>query len=121
MNNEMKIRIRKDLSPLSKPELVEMILFLMETTTVASRYTLTSGYDVPDLVRFIRKSTIISAIDDIIKENDKLLEKLSELRRSLPGTPTTTMSILNRLERNAKRYNKLSGKLDQLEYQKMEV
>lgn len=117
MNNELKIRIRKDLSPLSKPELVETILFLMDATTIASRYTLETGYDVPELVRSIRRETIENAIDDIIKENGRLLEELSELRRSLPGTSTTTMSVLNRLERNTKRYNKLSNKLDQLEYQ----
>ncbi len=121
MNNELKIRIKKDLSPLSKPELVEMILFLMDVTTIASRYTSETGYDVPELVRSIRRETIESAINDIIKENERLLEELSELRRSLPGTSTTTMGVLNRLERNAKRYNKLSDKLDQLEYQKLEV
>lgn len=117
MNKNMEIRIRKDLRPLNKAELVEMILFLMRTSTVAVRYTLPDGYDVPEIVRVIRKKTLLEEIDRLLKENDKLQAELSELRKSPPGTSATAVGILNRLEQNEKRYMQMSEQLEKLETQ----
>lgn len=117
MNKNMEIRIRKDLSPLNKAELVEMILFLMRTSTVAIRYTLPGGYDVPEVIRVIRKKTLLEKIGRLLEENDKLQAELSELLKSPPGTSATAAGLLNRLEQNEKKYMQMSERLEKLETQ----
>lgn len=115
MREELEIRIRKDLRPLSKDELVEMILFLIRTSPHATRYATGDGYDLPDVVRIIRQETLTGKIGAIIEENDRLLEELSELRKSPPGTSMESISIMNRLRDNHDKCNQLSKLLDKLE------
>lgn len=115
MNNETEVKIRKDIKSLNKSELVEMILFLMRTSPVSAGYTLPGGYDVPRLVQCIRMEVIHDKMQKLLADNERLLQELSECRRKLPRTSMTAVSILNRLEDNAKQYKRLSDKLDELE------
>lgn len=119
MNENLEIRIRKDLRPLSNAELIEMILFLINTSVLSGRYSMPGGYDMPLVVRSIQIETIEKSIRKLLRENEKLLAELETLRKSPPGTSMTTIGILSKLEHNANKYKQLSQKLEALEAQQV--
>lgn len=110
MNEKMMTQIWGELRSLSKEELVEMILFLM----LESRYNTADGCDLSDVARTIRRETLTRKIDAILEENDRLLERLSELRKSPPKTSMESISILNRLRDNYDKCARSSAQLNGL-------